>query len=679
VGVFVCTAATILIAAQEASSQSVTAATIAAPGETPVPVTVITDTMIEDIGARNLKEVLVTYVPGMTFSQDHNEVNVAMRGVFASSQQKFLITINGHVLNSRSLGTANPDFGIALDNVKRIEVLRGPASSVYGPGALTAVVNLVTKTSADINEGRASVGVGNFGQVKLTGLFGGRTNNSSDVTAWGTLYRSSGDTVAIPARQDYSRTPADSEAILEGVKGPPSHDVGLTLKTGSFSLFAAHRRSRSIEPFSSGGPTGESYRYTDYQPGDGVEPGFSMQSFNIDVGHERTIGDLLLAARGYADRTDITAHVISDPSAGAHSLVRWKDWDAGAVGQVSGSRSVAQGDARWTAGAQLDYLRVDDSVLTVGTGGGWNGSGPTGGLLELGREYTGSGFFRIAYPLGPTLNAHGGVRYDHKTRHEGDGIDAVSPHVVLTYAPNERSSATVSYSRGFVDAPYWYRHNSLPSYRGSRDLKPEYLTSFQVTPASQLTERVAARLNLFFNSLDDLVWRNKNAAAGEPTYQNAGFLKTWGIEPEVSYSRTDFVFDVNLTYQRVRDAENYDVADGKIHNVPSWSWNAVATYRPEAFARHDLRGNLTVRYIGKQLSPVNVTIGNSTFVEPDRTVDAVTLLNAGLRAGTLWSTRWFLDFRVFNVLDYGFEQGGSVPHPYPQPGRSVLVQVGRRF
>src|SRR5262245_11259870 len=68
-------------------------------GDVPVPVTVITETMIDDIGARNLKDVLVTYVPGMTFSQDHNEVNVAMRGVYASSQQKFLVLIDGHELN----------------------------------------------------------------------------------------------------------------------------------------------------------------------------------------------------------------------------------------------------------------------------------------------------------------------------------------------------------------------------------------------------------------------------------------------------------------------------------------------------------------------------------------------------------------------------------------------------
>ena len=58
--------------------------------ETPVPVTIITRDMIINSGAKNLKDLLVMYVPGFTFSQDHNEVNVAVRGVYASSQQKII-------------------------------------------------------------------------------------------------------------------------------------------------------------------------------------------------------------------------------------------------------------------------------------------------------------------------------------------------------------------------------------------------------------------------------------------------------------------------------------------------------------------------------------------------------------------------------------------------------------
>lgn len=64
--------------------------------EAPVPVTVITSEMIERVGAKTLKDVLITYVPGMTFIQDHNEVVVAERGIYGSSQQKMLVLLDGH-------------------------------------------------------------------------------------------------------------------------------------------------------------------------------------------------------------------------------------------------------------------------------------------------------------------------------------------------------------------------------------------------------------------------------------------------------------------------------------------------------------------------------------------------------------------------------------------------------
>jgi iron complex outermembrane receptor protein len=113
--------------------------------EVPVPVTVINSKMITNIGGKTLKDVLVTYVPGITFVQDQNEVNVAGRGVYGSSQQKMLILLNGHRLNSRAYSMANPDYSISLDKDKCIEVHRAPGSSLYGNVALSAVINIITK------------------------------------------------------------------------------------------------------------------------------------------------------------------------------------------------------------------------------------------------------------------------------------------------------------------------------------------------------------------------------------------------------------------------------------------------------------------------------------------------------------------------------------------------------
>ena len=133
--------ATITTASQQAESIE----------EAPVPVTLITEEMIRSVGARNLKDALIAYVPGMTDVASNEEMNVAMRGIYSSGQEKILIMLNGHRLNSYSTNTASPDYSISLDKVKQIEVLRGPASSLYGGVALTGVVNIITKDGSDVD------------------------------------------------------------------------------------------------------------------------------------------------------------------------------------------------------------------------------------------------------------------------------------------------------------------------------------------------------------------------------------------------------------------------------------------------------------------------------------------------------------------------------------------------
>jgi len=647
------------------------------------PVTVITDTMIADIGARTLKDLLITYVPGMTFSQDHNEVNVAMRGIYASAQQKILIVMDGHILNSRSYSAVSPDFSISLDKVKRIEVIRGPASALYGNGALTAVVSITTKTTADTastGESQLRAGLGTHGQVKVSGLFGATTTKGSDVLAWGSFYKSDGETMTIPASQDYSRTPANATAILDGFRDRPSHDVGLKLKTRLFTVSAAHRYSKYIEPFSAGGPTGESYVYSDYQRGHGEGPGLSEGSLNLGVSHERvTASKVSFVIRGYFDRIEHSGHLVSDPSQRAHSQVTWSEWDAGVVAQAgSETRPSDSAKTSWRAGVQADFMRVDDSILSTGVNGGWSTTTPSGGLLALGDEQMYSAFASLTQPLGQRWTATAALRYDVKVRLEGKNLTIASPNVALTYRASARAAVALSYGRSFVDAPYFYRYNALASYRGARTLQPEYLESVQVTPTVTLGA-VTWTSNLFFNHLDSLVYRNNAAAANEPIYQNAGFLRTWGIEHELGWANGPIDVKGNVTFQRASSAEKYAIAGSDVQNVPTWSGNLILNVSPTLAASQGLVFNATVRYIGEQQSPIDVTVGNRVFREPSRVVEGVALVNIGARLNTLFSQAWSLDARVYNLFDMEYEQGGSVSHPYPQPGRWAMVTLGRRW
>ncbi len=643
-----------------------------------VPVTVITRRMIDDAGARTLKDALVAFVPGMTFSQDQNEVNVAMRGVYSSSQAKFLILINGHDLNFRSYQTADPDFSVALDSIDRIEVARGPLSAVYGDGALTAVVNVITTTGAALDRTTASVTAGSFNQVRLEGVFGSGTTNGADVLAWGSLYRSEGQTVDVPAADNLSRTPGDGQAYLDRFMGPPSHDVGLNLTRGRFALFAAHRYGKYVEPFSDGGATGETYVYDDYLAPVGGGPGLGIGATNLQMSVvEPLAGRTKVEAVAYVDRRDLSAHLVSDPTTEAHQLVYWSEWGSGAIVRLSGHHGRGDRAGRWLAGAQFDRMRVDDSALFAGTGSQWTTVGPKGGLLELGSEEVYSGFVQASEPLGRRWQANAALRVDRKARHDGTDIDEVSPAVRLTYTASPAWNVSASYSKGYVDAPYWYRYNTLASYRGGRSLQPERLQSFQVTPERRVSANARARLNVFVNRLENGIWRNNAAGPSEPIYLNGGELSTWGLEPEVSRTAAGLRVSAALTYQRVIHSENEDVVGTRIANVPSLAASATVAVNPWAGTGRDVWFDVTGRYIGSQASPITVTLGGIAISEPANTVDAAFVVDAGARIG--WAGRYRLEGRVLNAFDAAYDQGGSVVHPYPQPGRSATVTLGGSF
>ena len=64
--------------------------------EVPVSTTLITEDMIRNCGGQNLQEVLAAYVPGMNIIDCNNDINIAMRGIYSTGQEKILIMLNGH-------------------------------------------------------------------------------------------------------------------------------------------------------------------------------------------------------------------------------------------------------------------------------------------------------------------------------------------------------------------------------------------------------------------------------------------------------------------------------------------------------------------------------------------------------------------------------------------------------
>jgi outer membrane cobalamin receptor len=128
--------------------------------ESPGILSVITRKQIEELGARDLFELL-RMVPGFDTAGDLNlAVNFGVRGMWAN-EGKLLFLVDGIPMNDLSFGT--PTFGglFFLDQIERIEIIRGPGSVLYGGFAGLGVINIITRSGKDLNGARVQVRYGN--------------------------------------------------------------------------------------------------------------------------------------------------------------------------------------------------------------------------------------------------------------------------------------------------------------------------------------------------------------------------------------------------------------------------------------------------------------------------------------------------------------------------------------
>jgi iron complex outermembrane recepter protein len=131
----------------EVSTVSRTASTV---GKSPAAVYVLTNEMIRRSGARNIPEAL-RLVPGVNVAQvDQHTWAISIRGFNAVYANKLLVQIDGRAVYTP--GDAGVDWDqqqLLLEDVERIEVIRGPGGALWGANAVNGIINIITKSSID--------------------------------------------------------------------------------------------------------------------------------------------------------------------------------------------------------------------------------------------------------------------------------------------------------------------------------------------------------------------------------------------------------------------------------------------------------------------------------------------------------------------------------------------------
>ena len=670
--------------------------------EVPVPTTLITEEMIRISGARNLQEVLAFYVPGMSIVDCNEGVNIAMRGIYSNNQEKILIMLNGHRLNSYSTNIASPDFSISLDKLKQIEVLRGPASSIYGGVALTAVVNLITKQGIDIDGIRAQVGVGDYGQVKADINMGKRLFDL-DFAIWGSLYKANGQRVYVTKEETgYPTMTQGGDVIVGGFGNKPSYDFGATLTSYTY----------------------HPYNIEKYRTFNGIRPSTTNQTHHTEVSYQIHSDHLYLRGTVSYDNNDLTRYQVfsENPIQLSDSIAIPYESELGLLmayypgvfryvnGQEKNLGFQLKGDAKYinnaihkgsiAFGAEYNHFKFDDMRYAVGYDYMMTANFRMTKDMGKETEKNFSTFLQLKHQW-KSLILNAGLRFDYRKRYDDNSIKELSPRLSLIYL-RPKWNAKLSYSKSFIDAPFLYRKlndllSEMDQTKGTteRNLSPEYLHSVQFTlGGTEWIKGLNLELNAFYSHARDLIF------VKTIDYQNMGEYKSFGLELTGTYRQKRFFANLNTTWQKSSHVTIFedDKNLSSIPNIPDFMANTILAWN----VTKNLKLFTHLMFYSKQTAyRVNLDVVRELYDAMGKyynTTDPVEMQQLGELIQELSdyqikyedvSSRFLCDvgaeytigrvqlaLNVRNLFNKKYSQSGQGTGLVPQRGRWIMISAG---
>jgi iron complex outermembrane receptor protein len=154
--------------------------------KTPAAIFVITHEDIERSGATTIPEAL-RMAPGVEVARiDGNKWSIGIRGFGSRLSRSVLVLIDGRtVYTTLFAGTYWEVQDTVMDDIDRIEVIRGPGGTIWGPNAIDGVINVITKDSKDTQGTLVSVGGGNVEQGVVSLRSGGSNGQRLNYRVYG--------------------------------------------------------------------------------------------------------------------------------------------------------------------------------------------------------------------------------------------------------------------------------------------------------------------------------------------------------------------------------------------------------------------------------------------------------------------------------------------------------------
>ena len=550
--------------------------------------TVVTAEDIAAIGAADLDEVLET-VPGLHVSRSVAAYNpiYTIRGISTQYNPQVLMLVNGIPLTGVFVGNRSQIWGgMPVENIARIEVIRGPGSALYGADAFSGVINIITKAATDINGTQIGLRAGSFRSRDAWVQHGG-TWGGFDVAAYLRVGATDGQRQIIGA-DALSGTPFPSLAPGSVNLGRDAIDARLDLARDKWRLRAGYQQRDNV--------------------GNGAGVASALDPRGSNFG-ERVSTDLTWQDTNFAPDLDVTAqasylHITEQsnltlyPPGFPDGVIGNPDkWERHLRFNLSAAYAGFQSHKlRFGAGTQDDDLyrtKETKNFTLVPVPGGFFPA-PLGSVVDVSDS---TPFLRPhsrrvnhvyaqdewAFTKDWYLTA--GVRRDLYSDFGG----TTNPRVALVWETAYNLTSKLLYGRAFRPPAFAELYNiNNPVALGNPNLKPETNESVELAFAWQPASSLQANLNLFRYRMKDILRFVQNPDASF-TAQNAGRQNGQGLEVELVWEASRSLrLSGNYAQQRsIDEATGLDAGNAPRHHIyaradwrfmPGWTLNTQVNH-----------------------------------------------------------------------------------------------------
>ena len=482
--------------------------------EAPSSVSVVTAEEIRKYGYRTLADILNS-LRSFYITDDRNYNSIGVRG-FAppgDSNTRLLLLVDGHRINDGifDAATIGTEFLLDVDLIERVEVIRGPSSSLYGSNAFFGVINVITRRGKDLKGTEVSGEAASFGAFKGRATYGNRFGSGLEVLLSGTAFRREGENLFFPEFND----PATNNGIAEKRDGDKFRSFFSTLSYRDFTLQAAYiSREKTI-------PTG-SYGAVFNDP----------RNRTVD---ERYYADLKYEG-SFDEKTSVTGRVYYD----WYGLRGDYVFSDNAVNPVPPFLFVNKDDIRnawWGAEAKLTRRMLETHRLTVGVeyrdyfrqDQRNFDENPFASLLDDKRSTrVWAIYLQDEFEIAKGLILNAGVRHDRYSTIGG----TTSPRVALIYNPRPKTTLKLLYGKAFRAPTVFetYYTDGEDTQKANPVLRPEKIETVEGVVEQSIGDHLRLLAAGYYYKITDLITQETDPADALLVYRNVGPVRARGVE-----------------------------------------------------------------------------------------------------------------------------------------------------